>query len=256
LSDSYERTPNGLLTSILSRIASLESGLRRAIPRRLNTMGSGTALERDNYYGTPSTDADRAALANQMPQWFNTERGWWESYYAPTGTTGLTAPGLKVGTAAGWYPVGLGPWMNLEPTSAFAATAGNYVGNWNGLVRSNAPDLFTHASTSLSCHMPGIYKVSAWTTQQTGGGTADWLLRILDSSGSTLIRAQHSPGPALIATLWTRAFVFMDDTPMRAGDRAMMLCSSGSLSVHQGGGTDVRGQLSCRYVGPLLDGAD
>lgn len=66
------------------------------------TQGS-TAL-RDSIYGVPTVAADQASLANRMIAWFNTDKGWFETYYAVTGTAGLTAKGLLSGHSAGWYP--------------------------------------------------------------------------------------------------------------------------------------------------------
>lgn len=65
----------------------------------------GTTAQRDAFFGTPTTDAARAALANLRAQWWNTEKSWLEVYYAPAGTAGLTVQGILAGRPAGWYPI-------------------------------------------------------------------------------------------------------------------------------------------------------
>ena len=104
MSDPYSRTPEGMIERIKQSIRDLETRLTKIMPPRLQRIGSGTTAERDSYYGIPADDAARVALANQKVLWFNTDLGWEESYYAPTGLVGLTATGLIAGTAAGWYP--------------------------------------------------------------------------------------------------------------------------------------------------------
>jgi hypothetical protein len=74
---------------------------------------TGTTAERNAYYGTLTTTAQQVALANRQVVWYNTEKGWFESYYVPTGTASLTARGLVAGHAAGWYPL---PGSNLVCT--------------------------------------------------------------------------------------------------------------------------------------------
>jgi hypothetical protein len=117
-SDSAE--PTGILWAYLSpgdipslpasRITSGTFADAR-MPIRLNNDGRGTTAQRDAYFGVPATDAARVALANIVPTWFNTDTQREEIYYAVTGTTGLTVPGLHTsGFTAGWYNAPAGCW--------------------------------------------------------------------------------------------------------------------------------------------------
>lgn len=146
---------------------------------------SGTTAERDAYFGTPSTDPERAELANRRVEWFNTELGWTESYYAVHGTAGLTVRGLMTGgPPPGWYPLGPGgPTMRLQGNGGKAAN--NYaeydvwrsptrtaVGNGDGFdpVRSYAG--FTQPTASaMSPDLWGLYHVSAEMYLPNGTGT-------------------------------------------------------------------------------------
>lgn len=91
--------------AIEERLAIVEN--RAGIPARLSDSGSGSTAERDIYYTVPSTDAERAGLANRVPTWFNTDKGYSEGYYATTGLAGLTARGLVAdpNIPTGWYPL-------------------------------------------------------------------------------------------------------------------------------------------------------
>lgn len=66
----------------------------------------GTTAQRDALFPPPSTDAQRAALANQQVRFFNETLGWEQSYYAALGTPGLSVRGLQVDVPAGWYATG------------------------------------------------------------------------------------------------------------------------------------------------------
>lgn len=67
----------------------------------------GSTALRDATFGVPSTSAERVALANRVVAWFNTDKGWTETYYATTGLSGLVVPGVS-SDISGWRPVGSG----------------------------------------------------------------------------------------------------------------------------------------------------
>ncbi len=241
--------------SFVGQFKDLRDRISRVERRKMRpSVLRGTTAERNAIFGVPTTDADRVVLANQMIAWFNTDLGWQESFYAPIGLTGLTARGLIAGTPAGWYPTGSGPWITMEPTATFAATAGNPVGNWNGSVRQYDPSntFFTTNSLYLACNVPGYYDIVFWTLQATGTGIADWHFRHYNAAGSVVIRQMNAPGNTLVSTLWTRAFGFLENEPMGAGERVYMYCQSGALTVHNGSGATIRGQIGVKYHGPLL----
>lgn len=88
----------GLLKGVRTDVDIL---LRRRTPPVVPTFG--TTAERDAYWGIPTTDAERVALANQRPVWYDIATRRTLSYFAVTGTPGLTVPGLPVFSTAGWY---------------------------------------------------------------------------------------------------------------------------------------------------------
>lgn len=214
----------------------------------------GTTAERDFLYPAPTTDAEKAALANRKVRWYNTELGWEESYYAPTGLTGLTAQGLIAGTPEGWYPIGEGPYITLEPTTAFQASAGNYVMNWhNGnLKRKGGSAWFTPGSNGfVQVHKPGRYDISVWTLLANGAGTANFHLRVLNSALSTVEKQVDGVAFTLTSSLSVRMHVEYPDAHISAGKQVGLFCHSGDLQVHFLN-YDPRAQFVVRYKGPLL----
>lgn len=73
----------------------------------------GTTAQRDDYYGSLATSPQQVALANRCVVWYNTDKGYYESFYVVTGSSGLTAKGLVAGHTPGWYPL---PGTNLVCT--------------------------------------------------------------------------------------------------------------------------------------------
>jgi len=65
----------------------------------------GTSTQRNTLFGSPTTDAEKVALANKAVVWYNVTTGILETYFAVTGTTGLTVPGVVAPKTAGWYPL-------------------------------------------------------------------------------------------------------------------------------------------------------
>jgi hypothetical protein len=152
--------------------------------------GRGSGALRDATFGTPSTGAQQSALANEMVSWFNTDNGWWESYFAPTGTTGLTAKGLITGTPAGWYPIaGRMPKETLLISSVgiggISANQYCFHGGYLQSVATNALDGITFDSTTgkLTCPTVGEYRVGWAAAQSLNGATAS--LVIVASLNST-----------------------------------------------------------------------
>ena len=62
----------------------------------------GTTAQRNAYFGTPLA-ADRAALANTIPLWYNTDKGFEEQYFAQFDDAGVTAT-TPVKKVFGWKP--------------------------------------------------------------------------------------------------------------------------------------------------------
>lgn len=213
--------------------------------------GSGTTTQRDARFGIPVTTADIAALANRRVIWYNTEEGWMESYYATTGTAGLSVRGLTTGNPSGWYPVGQGPYIRLQPTSAFSAVANNPIRSWGTAFRSGGTAWFSYSDTNGRISIPrgGRYQVRAQTTQQNGNGTANYHLRVLNSGSYE----QHIDGVAftLVSNLYTLAHAEME-IAILPGRQVDLFIQSGTLAVHQSGGSGIRGEFLIRYVAPPL----
>lgn len=83
-------------------------------------VGHGTSTQRDTQYGIPSTTAEKADLANKVVVWHNTTTGFWQTYYATTGTTGLTAPGIS--GASGWYTLNAHHYSKITLTAVAGHT--------------------------------------------------------------------------------------------------------------------------------------
>jgi hypothetical protein len=106
--NGYFRTPEGYFEDQAGQVEELQRRLTigaYVLPSQYDNIGRGTPAERDTLFGVPATDPARVALANIRPVWFNTSLGWEESYFAKTGTAGLTMQGIDTAFPAGWYPV-------------------------------------------------------------------------------------------------------------------------------------------------------
>lgn len=234
------------------RIQSLERRLARmasSMPTR------GTSALRDATFVPPTTDAERAAFANRQILWYNTERGWQESYYAPTGIAGLTARGLVAGLTADWYPTGTGPECRLTPTAEATAPLGGVVPGWNGIMlRSGGSTWFTTTSTGIAILIPGKYDISVRTVQQNGGGLMDWYVQLTNAGQTAFVTQWQGP----LAPLQTNLFRQMSlDIPSHLITSSQFLrlasISGGPIQVHKASAADnPRGHMLARYVGPPL----
>lgn len=158
----------------------------------------GTTAQRNAAYGVPASASERAALANLKPTWFNTDLGWEESYYAVTGTSGLTAPGLAINAPAGWYPVGYGPHGRLQAAGAQSHVSGQYFTNWMDFGNANASGESWRSHTlidrpgpsdlaTIRTNLAGRYEVEAEMYFQNGSGTGVWEFSYLDGVASQYI---------------------------------------------------------------------
>lgn len=141
----------------------------------------GTAAQRDAFFGTPTVTADIAALANIQPTWFNTDKQWLESYFAPTGTTGLTARGLISTAPAGWYPIA----GRLPKASLFIGTGG--IG---GITANQYCFRGLYCQTPAADHMDGITYDSSTgklTCPTVGEYRIGWAMAQSTASGPSLV---------------------------------------------------------------------
>lgn len=113
------------------------------ITDRLPSMG--TAAERDSIFGVPGSTATRVALANRRVRWLNVDTGITESFFAVTGSSGLTVPGVASGLSAGWYPENV-----LRATPQGRIPSSLAVGGGSAAVAADGTITFTSVATALS----------------------------------------------------------------------------------------------------------
>lgn len=216
------------------------------------TPGRGTTTQRNDLYGTPTSVAQQVALANQKVTYFNTDLGWEESYYAPTGSAGLTARGLVSDAAAGWYPTGEGPRLVLQTAGSQSMTANTNFTNWQtpgtGLSYRTGPAgqfVDRGAPGYAFTHLAGRYETFLSLYVQNGSGTAVFSLRA-NHNLSTAYQIQQKPTPLLAS--YGQVFEWhMRDIEMKAGGLFFARCDSGSLAAGAGWS-----ELSVKYLGPPL----
>lgn len=246
LVDPLSLVPGDRVRTELSLRKVVVHGVAKGGPER------GSESLRNSRYGVPADNAARVSLANRRPLWYNTDRGWLESYYATTGLLGLTG-GLMAGAPSGWYPVGPGPFIRLRPTAIYAASTSNAIKNWNGEVhRQGGSDWFTYdnATGRILVKKPGRYQVQVWTLQTSGTGVSNHHVRFLES-GVVDIIADGISTP-LINTLLTKVEAHLEHVLL--GNREVELYThSGNIDVHsQGSYPTIRGEFNVRYLGPAL----
>lgn len=209
----------------------------------------GTTSFRNTTFGIPANTAEQVALANQVPVWFNVDKGYWETYYAPTGTAGLTAKGLVSGFAAGWYP---------QPASLIAATRvkdNGFQAISAGVV--TAPNLLNPALTNIggftmtnaSNLIPpigGYYDISS-SVYFSGAAAMAYVSCIvrLSGGGAELISARM-PGAAADGQTGVAASAVL----LQAGVGVELVAQAQSAHNIYGDGVNRRTFLTLRYAGP------
>jgi len=102
-----QRTLDEILVDLRERVGHLER--RGGKNGRGGSGGSlgfrGTTAERDAQFPPPTDDVGRSRLANSQVWWFNTDKGWIESYFTTHGRAGLRVTGLLAMAPSGWYPL-------------------------------------------------------------------------------------------------------------------------------------------------------
>jgi hypothetical protein len=157
----------------------------------------GTTALRDNYFGIPANAAERAALANSRPIWYNTTYKRNETYYAVTGTVGLTVPGLLAGSTPGWYAL---PTSEVGGKSGPVSHAADYRTSWaRGWSSPGATiDTATH-DTRVLIRMDGIYECHAF---MRGGAGANYLTLALDGNRVVFEERSNPPGGGPMLGIW------------------------------------------------------
>ena len=208
----------------------------------------GTTAQRDSRFGTPTTDAQRVALANQKIMWFNSDLGWTESYYAVTGLSGLTARGLVTGTASGWYPVGRGPRLNYAPsTSNTTPGSGAVVTGWSDVKFRNGVGWFSYSSGTFTIANAGRYRISAVIGLINGAGVADFHHFVGANQRNVAVELHAGQYNVLQSTF--------HDIAIPAGTTTKINFVTGNaltIFIGTGTGAPYRGEFSIEYLGPNL----
>lgn len=261
VNDSYSRTPEGYFQQINRRLVSLERRLP-AVPEipppYVPIPVSGTTAERDARFGAPpSTDANRVALANQKPIWYNTDLGWQEGYFAVTGLSGLTARGLVAGTASGWYPTTVGPKITLVPSAAQSIGPGNTFTNFappgTGIShRDGGTAWFTYSSGAITVVKGARYAINIRTTHQ--GGTGMHELIVVRNNTVNDANTLSWMARELGTSAWSQAGLNVRDYGIVAGSDYRIKGVQGTASMGMGGdGTNrFSGEFTIEYTGPDL----
>lgn len=160
-------------------------------------IAGGTTAVRNTIYPLPTTAAAMATLANKVITFYNTTTEKLETYYAKTGTAGLTVTGVS--GDSGWYenhymskfPKGL-----VKETSNNASTGYIDKTTWNltetllvPLVsgrRYRAHYKASHLSASGNMAISVLAHVSATTDNNPNSGTqieGDWTLYAAPTAG-------------------------------------------------------------------------
>lgn len=181
-----DHTPAGVLGGMYSDIEILKRRTARLLPERLLPGGydsatsyRGSTAERNAIYGDPAvlTNTQKVELANRQINWFNTDEGWMESYYAVESLPGLTVDALIVGTLSGWYPITTGPRAVVRMTAAQAQTNGQQPTLWafspQGSIRRGGPQWFElfDSNKTLRVKQAGHYRFDGMMSFPNGSGT-------------------------------------------------------------------------------------
>lgn len=227
---------------------------RRVTVVSANVALRGTSAQRDAVFGVPATDAQRVILANIVPTWFNTEKGYHEGYYATTGLSGLTARGLVAGTPSGWFPlpgslltatrIHVNSFQNMPSGGTVGADLGSgFLVNIGG---------FTVASTNgIVVPVPGYYSVSGAVYYSGGGAMAYVMVLIHQSNGAggwTELLSSRVYGPAADV----QPAVSDDGIALKSGVVVTLSGSTAAAHNMYGDGTTRRTFLTLTYQGPLV----
>lgn len=250
------RTDLDLGRATNERLDIIESQL--GTPARLNNMGRGPTAERDFYYAPPTTLAQRVALANRRPIWFNTDMGWEEQYFAVSGSAGLTVPGVAVNAPAAWYPVTGGPSGKLSTAGPQLRVSNDYFTNWLNFGAANTEGESWRSHTlidrptpsdlaTIRTHLPGRYDLDIEMYFPNGSGTGVWSFGYLDGVASSYASTQPAvllSGYGQIGRSHFRNVLLFDT------GRCYMLTNSASWTIG-----NAATWMSMKYVGPPLASA-
>ncbi|QJD49833.1 minor tail protein [Microbacterium phage AvGardian] len=208
--------------------------------------GRGTTAQRDAYFGATGTVALQVALANRRPTWFNTTTGLEEQYYAPTGSAGLTAPGLLAGFPAGWYPVpGSAIFAHRGKTNGFSAAPAAYTETLLAASQVRRGGMTDTGNSGLVVPVGGFYRHDVKQYFSAGGAQA-YVIGVSQLAGSTLTDARVN---------YTNAdtTVFVSAVAAAQAGQAFTMGTMTAVSSNTYGTTGYNGSYhEVAYVGPPL----
>lgn len=229
-----------------------------AAARYFTDTGIGTTTQRDTQFGVPTTLAGHVALANQRPVWYNTDTGWEESYYAVSGSAGLTALGLVTGAVAGWYPVDKGPYFSLDGLQ-YVPSFNTLLNSWANVQNKGGSSWFTLSGSLVQLKKHGRYDIQWWTQIYEGPGAPDFVLQVFAADGVTFVNGVSGGGFEKNASFWIRPHLDISDLIIAPNYQVGIKLQTGTMSgggmtVNLGGvaNQSIGGHLSIRYVGPPL----
>lgn len=217
-------------------------GVSKGVPER------GTTAQRVARYPDPTTDAQRVALANRRVQWFNTEKGWWESYFTSI-TTGLTVQPLR--TTSGWYPMaGSGPRRRVIGAGGQARTNGQGYTNWS---TTDADGVYIGkgiAANDITFDAPN----GVFIAPHSGEYRFTWRMQLQAGSGTGVFGVHKLAGTWVaveaIALMGSFGTYFMGSSVwhMLAGEARGIGVNTGTLTV---GGADYdTAMMELEYISP------
>lgn len=211
----------------------------------------GPTAMRDSIYGSPSVIGDQVKLANLMPVWFNTDHGWWESYYVSTGASGLAVRGISVNADNGWYPIWDGPRIHAFGTQV-QASLNTYVGNWTGgMTKGDSSHGAILSGNQLQVKLAGRYEAFVRAVAQPGNGTANFHFRLLNDAANVVVDSLDGGAVVLSADRATRYETLWPDQMAHKNQRFALFTHAGSLAMNLYG--DPGGIFTVKYISPPFD---
>lgn len=210
--------------------------------------GRGSTAQRDVFFGSLATNAERAALANRQVKWYNTTTRRWESYYAASTIAGLTVPALIAGHASGWYPEpGTLMQAHRGKTDGFQAlAAGDVTQVQLGAMQQNVGGFASSGISGFTVPVGGYYDMQA--RAYFAGPAATYSIAILFVGGAQLITNNDAKPSGEDQTV-----VADTSAPVVAG-AALSLRALAPVATSVWGELDGAGyngcSLSAKYVGP------
>ena len=220
----------------------------------------GTTAQRDAAFGVPTTDAQRVALANQKVTWFNTDKGWEETYYALATLPGLTAKGVAApagytAPTSAWYPAaGTLAYMTRIKNNGFQSAPGGtftkpqLLGS-GSTAYAHVGGLFTAVGDSaIAPTIAGLFDVTACIYWSGGGAMVYTILSVRYLAGTEQITSVRAYGAA--ADMQQSAYA--DAVYCWAGQAIELEGAPAGNHHFYGDGVSRRTFLSIRYAGPPL----